>query len=458
MNKKTFYEKYIKNYKFLFIIVSIIFGLCFINEYKHGDDIRNFIVPGGSIIDCIEKAKTFYSTYGSCFFSYILSFYINSNHISFFVLCMSVTMYILLESISKLINVNKEKEKYINIFISFIVLMYPFVDMASAGWIVTSTAYFVPCTLMITSLIPIKKHIYDESMNLMEKIFISICVAYSCQSVQAICVLIGCYICTIIYMVINKKYDKYLFILFVIMIFSLINIIVCPGNLSRLVIETIKYQPTFEMMSLISKLDVGLFSSLCWLFFGENCFTLLILIEFSILIFCKYKKTEYRVLSVFPILLTILFREYISKNVNINAFYLSVKEIGTSNYGLFNVDSIYNISTYITYFVFAFLLFLIIIEMILLCDNVRDLIEVLIVLLFGLGSRVGLGFTPNVFASRTRTCIYMSYCIILISIMIYSFNIDFLSKKTKKIISTLLLIGIFIPLLYLFAYVNNYGR
>lgn len=450
-------KNFINNNRYLFIISSILFGLCFVFEHPHGDDVTIAHIENFNFQLIIDRVLTTVKGSYASFYTGVITGIFNNLPRIYFVIFMSIILFIAQEGMRLLFSKNSNKEKYINVFIVFAVLSYSFVDMQSAGWIVTTCCYLVPAAFSLFALLPIKKFLKNEKIEIWEYLVCTFSIILTANQPQGMALLLICYIGVMLFSIINKRINKYVLLCFIIILVNVYFTLTSNWHMSRVAIETAKRMPMINMFNLINKIDIGLSSSFGWLFFGDNPFIIYTLIVFSLLIFIKYKNLLFRVISIIPELLILIFRKSFLTNMSINAFEIRPEELGSSNYGLFNLDSINKASTYFLFFAMCTILIIIIIELVLLTDNNQQLIILLVLLAAGFGSRFALSFTPNVFASQQRTFIYLDFSIIASCICIYSINVKLLSEKFLKYFNYILCFGSLLSLGYFFAYVYNYG-
>lgn len=449
-------KNFIDNNRYLFIIISIIFGLCYLFEVPHGDDAELYLIESGKLVDCYKTALLL--TRGSLYSLLTNTFimYINSGPFYIFIILIMIIMYIMLETLRELFSKGKENENIINIFIICMVCAYPFVDMTSAGWIDTTLSYFMPVTFTFVSLIPIKRIYKNEQIKKYEYVVYLLSLLIAIDNTQAMAFLLVCYLSFAIYYFIKKDNNNYLIIALVLIFIAAYLVLTSPRFSGRVLDEIIRRFPTYGMINFLNKVDLGIFPTIRWIFFGNNIFVYVCLCTLALIIFNKYKNTIYRIISIFPILICAVFRSYINSNLAINAYDFRPIEYGTSLYGLFNLESIYSIYLPIQYAVLCLLLLLITLEILIIADKIEDYIIIFVVLAAGFGTRFVMAFTPTVFASHLRTYIYFAFSIILITIFLFSKNINLINRKYNKFISIVLFVIAVIMLGYFFAYVYNY--
>lgn len=448
--------KLINNSQLLFAITSILFGLCFLFQVPHGDDIAYYYVESGKIIDCFNKCLQL--TRGSIYTLFTNTFimYVINKPLIVFIVVISITMFIMLNTMRELFSKGNKNENIINLFIICMVCSYSYIDMSSAGWLDTTLSYFMPTTFCFVSLIPIKKILKNETITKLEFIIYLVSILIAIDNVQAMAMLIACYFIFLIYAFATKKKNLFLIIAFIMICASAVLALTSPRFAYRTTTEIIKRYPTIGMTNFVSKIDLGIFPTIRWIFFGDNPFVLICLIIFAILIFISYKNTIYRIISIVPIILSLLFKNYINSNLSINAYDLKPIEFGTSNYGLFNLESVYSNSLLLQYSILCLLITLIIIEIVLLSKDNLQLLIIFTLLASGFGTRFAMAFTPTVFASHLRTYIYFAFSIIAITIYIFANNIDKINSKYYFLLSLFFVILSSMSLMYFFIYVYNY--
>lgn len=452
-----FKKNYIDNNRYIFIIVSILFGLCFLVQHTHGDDFGPLhSVTPFNFVSIVKLAFERSEHTFNRFLAYLICITVNSCPLYVFVITMMFAMYILLNALRVLFSKNNKYEKYLNVLITFLVMTYSYSDMASAGWIITSTMHFLFVALVYTSLIPIKKMFNSEKFHMYELVLYAVILVFASNMEQGMAFTFVCYTVSSIYFLVKKRNNKSFYVLPLISIICAIITVVSRIGTERSYNEIVKYMPTIGMLNIVDRIENGLSSSLYWLFFENHFFTIVVFAIFTLFIFVKYKNWFFRILSILPEILIICLKGYMGSNVSVNAFEIKPIELGSSNYGLINLISLNNSSTYIQYFVYVLLIIITIVEIYLLIDKFEDLLLIMTVLTGGFGSRMALALTPNIYISHFRTCIYFAFAIIVIGIKVYQTNINCLKEKYNKYLNYVYLLGIIVMLMYTFAYIYNY--
>lgn len=405
------------NEKLIFYIISILFTFTFIFINLAVDDVGPMRVEGGTLAAYWQKSLGFYYTWSSRVLVNLVLFIFTDNSLVLWAIYMGISLFVLLNALSMLSSSNSNKE--LNYFIACIVMMYPFQDLSSAGWIATMTTYLSPIAFGLMALVPIKKIMDSKRLRWWECVFYSICLIYGANNEQMMVVLLGSYIVAVIYFITKRKLNIYIVWSLLLAVGSCIFTLTCPGNFSRDKIEIATWYPTYGMLNTIDKIDLGLFTTLKWLLFDNNLFVIFTCILLAFLIWQRYEESLYRVLSLIPVLTTVLLGPL--KTITI-ALYPSLDYLAgdISQYGLVTVENGGNIGAFGQYFIMGTIIIIICIEILLLQDSIEGLVASFTLMASGTASRIAIGFSPTIFISGTRTCAVMSFCIIAVVIMLYS--------------------------------------
>lgn len=358
----------------------------------------------------------------------------------------SLIVCLLVYSIEKVfINTGKKSNFFL---ISLLVLLYPFYQMAEAGFAATTINYLWPLTFLIFSFVPLR-YIYDSKKVSKKMLFIYLLsFIFACNQEQAVCIGFIVAIISFIYFVKEKKRKFYSLLLLIISCFSLGFIILCPGNNIRSAVEIVNCYPDYINANLLDKIYLGIVSS-CSVIISN--FLIIWLFSFIILIVVLLKKSEkiIKMLSwVQFIIITLIsaYRVYIV--LNCNSF------IEAYTYGIFGyyteLGNVFNFSI-MNFLVLGFCLGMVIIYLILLYSLFnKNFIFVMLILLIGCFSRLMMGFSPTIFASGTRTMIFLYFSLLIIILLLFVKYNNLLSKKVFKFL--LVLIFVFIIVNYILTF------
>lgn len=339
--------------------------------------------------------------------------------------------------ISKLF-VKKGRVKF-NYLIVVFLLMYPILDMSSAGWVATTTNYLWPLLFMLISFIPIRNYFDGKKDKWYMNFVYIIYLLFSCNQEQTCAITFGVYLLFIIYLFIKKKINLYYLSLFILSLLSLLFIITCPGNTNRNLIEIGNCYPNFDNYNIFQKINLGI-SSTTSIYIVTNRYILLSLCILTIYLAYKNKSKFNKIISIFPLIIISClnyFRDFFAKFVDlIPKFYnLFFKDTIMNNVEKQNID------IYVSSFIGVFIFILIVLSLYILFKDEKKFEYKIItpmILLIGLASRLIIGFSPTVFESGYRTNIFLEFSMIICIILLMQKYID--KIKLNRLIYILFII------------------
>lgn len=308
---------------------------------------------------------------------------------------------------------NKLEHVYLLVFL---IALYPFYQMGSAGWIATMTNYAFPfaCLLIVFCFL---KLIYFNKLNkfnyfLLPFVLFSLCIATS-QEQSTVCLIL-----TLFYLIVLRPQVLKNIFFQIVLILTLIMFCAhyfSPGNALRLKSEMMRF-PAFSDFNLIQKLSLGVLISFVTLFKQKMLFFIFHFV-LSILIFKQKNK-----ILIFSILLqcfvALLFIQHP---------YLNKEDIIPSFHSYF----LFYFSLMIFWFVLSFYHLFILFPQKPYC--------ILFVFLIGCISKSILAFSPTVFASDDRTAIFLYFSFIVI---LYFLILEWIKINPKIKQSVFVFLGI----------------
>ena len=388
------------------------------------------------------------SVTGTSVWSYVGPRYYNwsSRLIIEFVLCsvlkISKYLWILIEalmvtlagySISKLFIKKDENQNENIIMLVAMILIYPIMQMNSAGWAATTINYMWPMAMGLFSLIPIRKVWDGEKIKFWQYPLYVFALLFSANQEQSCAILFGTYLLFAILMIIkNKKIHPFIVIQNVLVIASLIFILTCPGNSIRTETEIANQFKDFEMFTILDKIGLGLTSTMGLIIKKGNIVFAIMSMLIAVNIFLNYKEKLYRIVSLVP-LFSILSLCYFSTNVKaIFPFFGALKELIIEEQVMLTAANCNNMFNVIPIIFAAANIICIIMSLLLMFKTLNKNIA-LVVFLVGLASRLIMGFSPTVFLSGERTMLFFEFAMIIVSILVWQEIIKKTDKNEKKI-------------------------
>ena len=357
--------------------------------------------------------------------------------------------------------VNRDNNRNVMLFGLLLFLMYPFYDMASAGWMSTSLNYSWCFAFGMISFIPLIKRSYDEKINVFTYIIAILGLLYASNQEQACTLIFGFNILYMMNDLIRKrKVDKYNILALIVSSASLIFILTCPGNHVRFSMEIVKWYPEFAGFGIMEKMYLGTIPTIGILLRDKMLFAVFYII-LNALLLVKNKNRNLRYVLYFNMALMVLMcvfktlmdvlsvEDYLhllpsimDKSLIITALspvkaFLSLMPLIYDSLSLFTYKGIpetLNLSAVATIVVSIYLL---VSSCVMLYRNYggNDLFPTLL-FMAGFISSLIIGFSPSVFVSGPRTTIFFYIILITLTLMLIKklYDDEIINTKWETII------------------------
>ena len=334
-------------------------------------------------------------------------------------------------SMSKLF-VKKDNKKELIMMILWLVALYPVERMSSAGWAATTVNYIWPLSLALFSVISIRKAYDKEKIKLLPSLLYMLATIYACNQEQMCAVLVVTYILfTIILTVRDKtKVSPIMYLQTILAIASLVFILTTPGNAIRGKEEVVNYFPEFTDMTVIEKLVLGITTTMGEML-SKYCITFTIFtLVLVIYVWENYKDRLIRGISAVPFTMAIVlgFASPITEKLSVTISWIRenfVKEIN-----LLSPTSYTYLGSYVELVISLVTIMCIFVSLFLIFKKIKNNIAFYV---FGCGlvTRLVLGFSPTIFVSTNRTCVFLEFACLICTLLIWQEFIKKAEKKTK---------------------------
>lgn len=304
---------------------------------------------------------------------------------------------------------DRERQQRDVLLMSSLLMAYPFVHMSSAGWVATTLNYLWPFAAGLVSLIPIKKYLDDNKCRFFEFPLCIILIIYASNVQQMAYVLVMVFLGFFIYLLIGRKKAKWF--LAVELIFSAAGLlfhILSPANGNRTFREICKHYPDYLMNGFLHKIELGITSTAMHFLTVPNILFFGFCLSLLVLVIVKYKKPLFRIAAAVPLVTDILYTLYY-----IFRFLFKREMFDYSNPTGITPENFFNVSAYISLFIFMAVMVCIVVSIYLIFENSAKTLLLLFTLFVGYSSRMMLAFSPTIYASGTRTYFYLYISIII---------------------------------------------
>lgn len=382
-----------------YVLMFALFFIAHINLDYYGDDyvFRDLLIENGFIGTLSIRWKTWTSR---LIIESILL--LVTQNMWIWKILNSIMLVVLVHAISKL---TFAKITLGNIILTFFIIhLYPFIDMYSAGWMATSVNYLWPLTLMTVAFIPIRKRITGNITINNQTFFIyAICAILSVNNEQVafITLLVGFF--SFGYARYIKKTNYYYpLLLGIIGLISVIIISICPGNQARITTDISIYSPHWDLMHFYDKLFVAIQTTSAVLL--KHTYILLIAVSLLFIIGLYRNKLSFDSILLFLFFAVLIIIRFICNIKGSIILPLFAYQPSETNLYYPLVSSILLFLLHFTVlFSFPFLVWRII---------GKDSLPIVILLLIGIASRLLVGFSPTFIASGNRTMIFYYFALL----------------------------------------------
>ena len=444
-------RKLVYHEKFVFVVLSVIFASLALIMPIRGDDIVNLAWAEKETASGIwQRTQDLYLTWSSRqLINFVLYFLTGRNQI-LFALFMGISLFVLLTAISELFVTDDKRQS--NTIVAGLVMLYPFTELGSAGFIATMTTYLSPIAFGMMALVPIRRILGRERLCWYEMLGYCACLIFGANNEQMMIVILSVYTVFIGYSLFTRTFSGEAFLLWVLSVASCIHILTCPGNYARRFVE-MRYIPFFGMFNMIDKLEIGFATTLQWMVVENHVLIICICLLLTYLIKAKYKNVGFTFISILPLGIVTAFHRQLSilteRFIPLGAVVAQPIDL----YGLVTEANRGGIDAFVKFAVFAVFMLILMVEFVLVSNSVRDLVISGALLIPGFVSRLAIGFSPSVYISGYRTCSIMGFC--LIGCVLYAYfsaeREGFISEREREILIKIMAI-LPIPALAKFTY------
>ena len=334
----------------------------------------------------------------------------------FFVWCILDVLICLLTYHSLTVIFVNDKESKANIWVFLVFAIYPFMHMASAGWLSTTLNYLWPFTFAVYALSGAVRQIRGEKLKWYSYIlyFLSLIFAVNCEMPAAyvLLVFLGC----VGYRILSKKkpVNVYEIVTIILAIAAIIFAFTCPGNQLRTEIE-VRWMPEFPDLNILEKFR------LCAVFVFEHFVAIpdVPFFLFSLMLMLagirKSNKWYINTVAAIPLAIDIIFTSVYF----INDFIIGHKRAYDYSYPAVYMSDAHTIFVQLSELagLFIYIAAAIFTLICIFKDAKRRYISI-----WALGSgfavRMSLMLSATMFVSWHRTLIYFYFAILLVSVML----------------------------------------
>lgn len=345
--------------------------------------------------------------------------------------------------ICKIVNTDKIAVRFC-VFV--LCLVYPFLDMNTAGWLATTLNYLWPLLGILGGGYYILLST-NRKLRKYENVIACVMLLFGANLEQGVVILFGFLIAFDWICVKNNiRMSRLLKVSHIVIFVNFLYIVLCPGNRLRAISEELSNFPEFATLSLFDKFELGMSSTLYQFIFNLEPLFFMFALCLLIAVFELKKDIIVRTIAIVPLLINIGFCIFRDELYAIFPWFTSFEGV-MSNTGLWDFDNPASIGCWLIMFVVVLCIIM----------SLYTIYEkspvggtsIFIALMLGFASRCMMGFSPTIWASSDRTYIFL-YFSFIISI-VYLLNIIDSNRARNTLISIFIVIG-FLSGLHLWMY------
>lgn len=300
-------------YFFLFIICFLLIAGQNIRTNPHDDILHSEAIQkfGSSWNFMLDQYKNWNSRY---FTSFIMA-YIMDKNIWLWRILNSIILFALIIYSSKIIQTmyNLDIKKYIillfGIFASF-ALLSSGIWTQSITWVTGSFNYLWPACALSISLYYLFNSAFNKDKLKLYQLIILIPVAmFACNVEQTALICVTMYSIIILYYAVKYRFfDKYIFLLYIIMIISTLIVFFAPSVAVRYASEVKTWYPVFSELSILQKIVQGFpYTVLYGMLLNNYTETIVLSVLLYVLVKNQYNKKIYNIFALIPAVYSVIF-------------------------------------------------------------------------------------------------------------------------------------------------------
>ncbi len=317
--------------------------------------------------------------------------------------------------------VTRKASARVNWFITFLLFTFPFIDMRSAGWVTTSLNYLWVAAFGLYAILLAKKTLAGDPVHPIEYALAIPALLYGANQEQMAVILVIVFMVMTVIMIYQKKYYWYLPTGLLLSIASLLFSLFSPGNAARKLVEMDEFID-FDVLSVVDKLEIGFSSTMERLVFRPNLLFALFCLVLAMVVIKRFPTTFHRVYALLLFFGVFYFGFLIRLGENFFPFLQGIQYQITDR-GFITLENFTHVSSFFPFFIASGLMVMVFSLLLTFFRQRRGFIAGGILLL-GFLSRVMLGFSPSIWASSSRTMMFLYIAIILCAAMLFDDEIQ----------------------------------
>ncbi len=295
----------------------------------------------------------------------------------------------------------------LNWIITFFLFSYSFIDMRSAGWVTTSVNYLWVAFFALLAIFIAQKHLAGQPVKLYANVLGILSVLYASNQDQMAVVMFVYFLVVSALALHRKRLHWFLPVGIFITVANILFALLSPGNAIRQSVE-FKWFVDFDMLSIIDKLEIGFSATMERLVFRPDLLFALFCLTLAIVVMRRNPSWIHRILGLLPFFTVFYFGFLISAGFP----FLQGMQYHITEKGFITLENFTQIRSYIPFLVIGFVTVMVF-SLVLSVFRERKGLLAAGILLLGFLSRMVMGFSQTVWASSSRTMMFLYLAFIL---------------------------------------------
>lgn len=343
-----------------------------------------------------------------------------------------------------IIKITEVKEFTLQIFVYALCALYPYGDLNTAGWLVTTLNYsWVLLAILIGIYYALEAG--KRKINGFETLLGVFCFVLGANTEQGLVIIVSYLAVYTIICFINRKMPRYILISGVMVLIEACYIIFSPGNERRSLSDNQTF-PEIANLSFGNKCELGLSSTLFHFIFTPRILFLIFTLLLIVIMFEIKKNVIYRCFATIPFFTGIVFGFFETELYSLFPWLFGVENTMLTT----GVWDIQNPKSIICWLIMLIVVMCILISIVgIISEFPKEGMSILIAIGIGFASRCMMGFSATIWASGDRTYIYLYFAFVIACMYI----MKVLSKEKREKINCLVIPLAGLSVLHLWTYV-----
>lgn len=284
----------------------------------------------------------------------------------------------------------------------------------SAGWIATTINYSWPLAMALLALFPVKRAVYLERLRPMECALSIPALLFAANQEQMCLILLAILGALLVHLYLrDRRVNRFVGFQLLLVALSLIFIATCPGNRMRFAGEAATWFPNYPQLSYLTRFELGFSTTGFQLMMGTNWFYLGFCLALFLLVLYSRENRLSKWIAGVPLISGLIFGPLAQDAGECFPNLLAVRDAMTQQ-GTFGHVTL---RAFLPDLILLCACCCVLYALFVCCENRQKSLFMVFVMLTSLGSRVMIGFSPSIWASSERTCLFMYFGLVALTVM-----------------------------------------